>query len=92
MELLDNLNACTGCTACANTCALGAITMVPNELGFAYPTVDSDICVDCGRCQKVCPKEQKTLDYALVVNISYMVFLVMKILFYPAVLEELLRS
>ena len=65
MELLDNLNACTGCTACANTCALGAITMVPNELGFAYPTVDSDICVDCGRCQKVCPKEQKTLDYAL---------------------------
>ena len=40
MDLLNNLKACTGCTACANICAKGAITMVPNELGFLYPSVD----------------------------------------------------
>ena len=57
MDLLNNLKACTGCTACANICAKGAITMVPNELGFMYPSVDLNKCVDCGLCHKICPKE-----------------------------------
>lgn len=57
MDLLNNLKACTGCTACANICAKGAITMVPNELGFLYPSVDFNKCVDCGLCHKICPKE-----------------------------------
>lgn len=65
MDLLDNLEACTGCTACANSCSIGAIEMHPNELGFAYPTVDIDKCVNCCRCMQVCPKERK-LAYSIV--------------------------
>lgn len=57
MDLLNNLKACTGCTACANICAKGAITMIPNEFGFLYPSVDLNKCVDCGLCHKICPKE-----------------------------------
>lgn len=45
---------CCGCTACANVCAHGAITMEPDALGFLYPKVDESKCVDCGLCDKVC--------------------------------------
>lgn len=46
--------ACCGCTACANVCAHGAITMKPDAMGFLYPVVDADKCIDCGLCDKVC--------------------------------------
>lgn len=62
MDLLNNLKICTGCTACVNICANGAIIMRPDVMGFSYPSVDTDKCVDCGLCQKVCPKE-KVLHY-----------------------------
>ena len=29
--------------------------MIPNEEGFDIPNVDKDICVECGKCNKVCP-------------------------------------
>ena len=64
MNLLSNLSACTGCTACSNICPKGAITMEPNKLGFCYPTVNLEKCIDCRLCQKVCPNEN-SLDYSL---------------------------
>lgn len=45
---------CCGCTACASVCAHKAITMTPDSLGFLYPEVDMDKCVECGMCEKVC--------------------------------------
>lgn len=45
---------CCGCTACASICAHDAIEMKPDALGFLYPHVDMEKCVDCGRCEKVC--------------------------------------
>lgn len=45
---------CCGCTACANICTHKAITMVPDELGFVYPKINNDLCVDCGLCVEVC--------------------------------------
>ena len=45
---------CCGCTACASICAHDAITMQPDAMGFLYPVVDTDKCVDCGLCEKVC--------------------------------------
>ena len=45
---------CCGCTACASICNQNAITMVPDALGFLYPKVDVDRCVNCGLCEKVC--------------------------------------
>lgn len=45
---------CCGCSACASICSHNAITMKPDALGFLYPTVDAEKCVDCGLCEKVC--------------------------------------
>ena len=45
---------CCGCTACASVCPHGAISMEPDVLGFLYPKVDRNRCVDCGLCEKVC--------------------------------------
>lgn len=51
---ITNKYQCSGCTACANSCALGAIRMEPDAMGFQYPIVDMEKCVDCGICEKVC--------------------------------------
>ena len=51
---ITNPADCCGCTACESICAHNAIQMQPDPLGFFYPKVDSDLCVDCGLCQKVC--------------------------------------
>ncbi|WP_370790143.1 Coenzyme F420 hydrogenase/dehydrogenase, beta subunit C-terminal domain [Leyella stercorea] len=45
---------CCGCTACASICVQDAITMKPDKLGFLYPEIDKDKCVDCGLCERVC--------------------------------------
>lgn len=46
---------CCGCGACANKCPKQAIKMKEDEYGFKYPVVNSDFCIKCGLCQKVCP-------------------------------------
>ena len=51
---IKNPADCCGCTACASICAHDAITMKPDALGFLYPEVDKDKCVNCGLCEKVC--------------------------------------
>lgn len=45
---------CCGCTACASICGKNAIRMKPDAMGFLYPVVDTDLCVECGMCEKVC--------------------------------------
>ena len=46
--------ACTGCTACASSCPVGAISMVPDHEGFLRPKI-SGACVLCHKCESVCP-------------------------------------
>ena len=48
MIQINNPADCCGCTACASICAHDAITMKPDALGFLYPEVDKEKCVDCG--------------------------------------------
>ena len=45
---------CNGCSACCNACPVGAISMVENEEGFLYPTVNKERCINCGLCVKSC--------------------------------------
>ncbi len=53
--VIDSTKQCYGCTACAAKCPCGAITMTTDEEGFLYPTVNAELCVDCGLCKGVCP-------------------------------------
>lgn len=53
IKIQDPSNCC-GCTACASICKHNAISMQPDTLGFLYPKVDEDKCIECGLCEKVC--------------------------------------
>lgn len=53
-ELYRDRSECCGCTACAAVCPRDAISMEPDEEGFAYPVVNVALCIRCGRCMDVC--------------------------------------
>ena len=48
---------CFGCEGCKQVCGVGAISMVEDDEGFRYPQVNSEKCINCGLCRKVCPYE-----------------------------------
>lgn len=54
MIRITDKTQCCGCSACFTACPKDAITMKPDALGFRYPEVDADRCIDCGICEKVC--------------------------------------
>ena len=53
--MLANKNKCTGCSACYSKCPSHAITMIKDEYGFKYPSVDPSACIHCNLCEKSCP-------------------------------------
>lgn len=54
---------CTACNACFNSCPVGAINMIENKEGFKYPQIDSNKCIKCGLCEKICPAiNKKTIE------------------------------
>lgn len=59
MRINKNQYNCCGCTACASICPHNAITMVPDVLGFKYPRINLELCVNCGLCVKVCSFNSK---------------------------------
>ena len=52
---ITDKSRCTGCTACYNICSHKAISMQFDDCGHIYPTINLDLCKDCGLCEKVCP-------------------------------------
>lgn len=54
IEIEDKKNCC-GCNACGDACAAKAISFQTDEEGFWYPHVDTTLCANCGKCEKVCP-------------------------------------
>ena len=46
---------CCGCYACATFCPKNCIQMVADEDGFLHPICDESTCVNCNRCETVCP-------------------------------------
>ena len=46
---------CCGCNACVQRCPKQCITMHADNEGFLYPVVNTETCIDCGLCEKVCP-------------------------------------
>ncbi len=51
---------CCGCYSCFNVCPVGAINFSMDTEGFFYPVVDTQRCINCNLCNKVCPIENKT--------------------------------
>lgn len=54
-KILNIPETCTGCFACSNICPKNAIEMKENFEGFLMPVIDSDKCINCGLCDKICP-------------------------------------
>ena len=46
---------CSGCAACANVCPKNCIAMLRDDEGFSYPNINHEVCISCGKCEKVCP-------------------------------------
>lgn len=46
---------CSGCAACANICPRNAIEMTRDAEGFAYPKINPELCIKCGKCDATCP-------------------------------------
>ena len=62
MTIFDNaqiFEKCTACGACANICPKQAIALLESENGFLFPQIDSNKCVQCGLCNRVCYIDKK---------------------------------
>ena len=55
MILLENKKDCCGCAACVQICPKQCIQLMEDNEGFLYPKIDQLACIDCGRCDLVCP-------------------------------------
>lgn len=54
MKTIQTPEQCCGCSACANVCPHKAIEMRPDALGFLFPKINQELCVDCGLCERIC--------------------------------------
>lgn len=55
INLYDDKERCSGCSACSSLCPKNAINMLPDEEGFLYPEINKEKCIECGLCIKICP-------------------------------------
>lgn len=56
MITISDKTLCCGCSACVSACPAQCIVMRRDREGFDYPVINSpDLCVECGKCEKVCP-------------------------------------
>ena len=53
INVIDKVK-CSGCGACYQKCPKHCISLISDNEGFWYPRVDTEICIDCGLCEKVC--------------------------------------
>lgn len=55
---------CYGCEACVQACPKNALSIKEDEEGFRYPVLNSELCIHCKLCNKVCPYENMPFRYA----------------------------
>lgn len=56
--LFEEKEECCGCAACETVCPKGCINMKRDGQGFLYPEINSEKCIKCFMCVKVCPLKQ----------------------------------
>lgn len=58
--MLINIDkSCNGCMACVNVCPVNCIQLEVDREGFWYPTILSEQCIECSRCNAVCPLDKR---------------------------------
>lgn len=55
MIRISDKSMCCGCSACVNACPSQCIVPRYDREGFYYPVANPDLCINCGRCEQVCP-------------------------------------
>jgi len=50
---------CTGCTACVAACPKSCLRMERDKEGFFYPVAEEAACINCDRCNRVCPAQRR---------------------------------
>ena len=61
IETAPQFHKCTSCQMCATICPTSAIS-IETINGFYTPNVDTDKCIDCGKCVSVCAKCAEIID------------------------------
>ena len=46
---------CYGCGVCVDVCPTECITLLDDQEGFPYPSVDQAVCIECRKCINTCP-------------------------------------
>ena len=59
---LDKIQNCSACTACVAVCPKECISMIADNQGFCYPSINMDKCIDCGLCSSICKKSAQYVD------------------------------
>lgn len=62
-------NNCCGCGMCASICPQNAIKMEQDAEGFFRPRIDTEKCINCGKCTQNCA--YKTFVPATTIGIFY---------------------
>ncbi len=57
MAVKVELDKCTGCETCVDSCPSEALSMEDEKV-----KVDADACVDCGACVDECPVEALAME------------------------------
>lgn len=70
---IGTLHNCYGCGVCAIACSPNAISLIKTPDGFFAPKVDSEKCINCGLCLKVCSFYEQ-VDGSGLVKASYASF------------------
>lgn len=55
MIKLTRKEDCCGCSACEQVCPKQCINLESDEEGYWYPSIDTNLCIDCDLCSKTCP-------------------------------------
>lgn len=61
MIQIQDKSKCVGCYACYSCCPQNCISMEDDHEGFKYPQINLDACINCKKCERVCPGIQRQL-------------------------------